>query len=415
MSPKQQVRKTAAAHTAIRVYTETSCLGAILFPSNSSVNVREAIMILARLAFVLVLANLLSLSVSAQFGGGMVGGGMVGGGFTPPPVVKRLSPQTETSQKVSELLDQKVQLGEIKEPLENLASKLMKSLQVPVFLNGKAVEIAGLKMDTVIEADLVEMPVRSALRFLLHKHGLRAVVENEGLVITADFEVLTRRGIATDQWLSGDLGNQKIQSQMGNKISVKFVEVPLDEAMKELSHQLPFDILIDARALEEIGLTTDTPVTFSCDNITLRSTLRLMLRDLDLTYMVKDEMMQITTIEAAEQNLVGRIYYLEGIGAGSSGDSFDFDSAIQLVQTSIVPDTWEALGGPSTMTPTGVANRPGILVSTTTDVHDQIAVLFRSLRESLVDPDRSLEFEPQPPVVAPAQATPAAQAQGGMF
>ena len=32
----------------------------------------------------------------------------------------------------------------------------------------------------------------------------------------------------------------------------------------------------------------------------MRSVLRLTLRELDLTYMIKDEVMQITTIEAAE-------------------------------------------------------------------------------------------------------------------
>ena len=37
---------------------------------------------------------------------------------------------------------------------------------------------------------------------------------------------------------------------------------------------------------------------------------------------------------------------------GSGGGSFaDFQSLIDLIQTTVVPDTWEALGGPSTMAP----------------------------------------------------------------
>ena len=38
------------------------------------------------------------------------------------------------------------------------------------------------------------------------------------------------------------------------------------------------------------------------------------------------------------------------MAGGRGGSSFaDFDSLIELIQTTVVPDTWEALGGPSTM------------------------------------------------------------------
>ena len=39
-------------------------------------------------------------------------------------------------------------------------------------------------------------------------------------------------------------------------------------------------------------------------------------------------------------------------GAGAGGGAFaDFDSLMQLIQTTVVPETWEALGGPSTLAP----------------------------------------------------------------
>lgn len=43
---------------------------------------------------------------------------------------------------------------------------------------------------------------------------------------------------------------------------------------------------------------------------------------------------------------------IEGAAGGAGGGSFaDFQSLIDLIQTTVVPDTWEALGGPSTMAP----------------------------------------------------------------
>ena len=40
-----------------------------------------------------------------------------------------------------------------------------------------------------------------------------------------------------------------------------------------------------------------------------------------------------------------------GETAGGGGSFADFQSLIDLIQTTVVPDTWEALGGPSTMAP----------------------------------------------------------------
>lgn len=68
------------------------------------------------------------------------------------------------------------------------------------------------------------------------------------------------------------------------------------------------------------------------------------------------------------------------VGPGGAGGAAiaDFDSLIQLIQQTIAPDTWDATGGPSTISPYR-ANLT-LVVSTTTDVHEQIADLLASLR-----------------------------------
>ena len=67
-----------------------------------------------------------------------------------------------------------------------------------------------------------------------------------------------------------------------------------------------------------------------------------------------------------------------GIG-GQGGAAFaDFESLKQLIQTTVNPDTWEAVGGPSNMFE--YPQNLSLVVSTTSDVHDQIADLLESLR-----------------------------------
>ncbi len=66
-------------------------------------------------------------------------------------------------------------------------------------------------------------------------------------------------------------------------------------------------------------------------------------------------------------------------GGGRGGAAFaDFGSLMQLIETTVVPDTWEALGGPSSMSP--YQQNLSLVISTTSDVHDQIADLLDSLR-----------------------------------
>ena len=59
----------------------------------------------------------------------------------------------------------------------------------------------------------------------------------------------------------------------------------------------------------------------------------------------------------------------------------DFDSLISLIETTIQSDTWEALGGASTMSP-APGSRPGLVVSTTLGVHRRIEKLLAALREN---------------------------------
>lgn len=65
-------------------------------------------------------------------------------------------------------------------------------------------------------------------------------------------------------------------------------------------------------------------------------------------------------------------------GSGGGGSFADFDSLMTLIETTVVPDTWEALGGNSTMAP--YPQNLSLIISTTSDVHDQIVDLIESLR-----------------------------------
>jgi hypothetical protein len=101
---------------------------------------------------------------------------------------------------------------------------------------------------------------------------------------------------------------QAIFKALDDTTIMEFIETPLVDVIEVLkdSHKIPIEI--DIKALDDVGLSTDVPVTRNLKGITLRSALRLMLREMDLTYVIRDEVLLITTPEEAESKLTTKVY-----------------------------------------------------------------------------------------------------------
>jgi hypothetical protein len=290
-------------------------------------------------------------------------------------------PQTDTAKEASQVLDEECEFGEVDIAVGELDQFLQEQVQgVGVFVDQRGLQVTSVDASERIQLKIPSMPLRAALRKMLHPLALKVAVEDEGLVITADYAELAQRGIATDRWADGEsAADDAIMEKLGQSTSIAAVEIPLVDLISGMSEKNGIPMLIDKRALEEIGLSSEEPVSLQLQNVSLRSVLRLLLTELDLTYMVRDEVLKITTIEVAEMNLNNRIYFLEGLGGGPDDAA---DSVRNVIMATVVPDTWDLLGGPSVITPFAVESRPAIVVSATTDVHDQIKALLQSLRKA---------------------------------
>ena len=116
-----------------------------------------------------------------------------------------------------------------------------------------------------------------------------------------------------DKYSSMDLAKKgsaekRIDDALKSPTEVVFVEAPLQEVIDYLKDRHKIEIQIDNKALQDVGIGTDTPVTVDLKGISLRSALRLMLKELSLTYIIKDEVLQITTPEEADNQLSTKVY-----------------------------------------------------------------------------------------------------------
>ncbi|MCU0876985.1 MAG: hypothetical protein MUF06_04245 [Pirellulaceae bacterium] len=120
-----------------------------------------------------------------------------------------------------------------------------------------------------------------------------------------------KRKYSTMDLLKPGGAEQKIYDELGQPArKFDFIETPLKDVVAFLAAEHEIPIELKTKTLTDAGVNIDTPITKSLSGITLRSALRILLSELELTYMVKDEVLQITTPEDAESpdNMVTKVY-----------------------------------------------------------------------------------------------------------
>ncbi len=100
----------------------------------------------------------------------------------------------------------------------------------------------------------------------------------------------------------------RILAALDDKTEIDFTEQPLIDVIDYLKERHGIEIQLDTKALTDAGLGSDTPVTRNIKGITLRSALRLMLGEMDLTYVIRNEVLMITSKTEAENLLTTKVY-----------------------------------------------------------------------------------------------------------
>ncbi|GIW79422.1 MAG: hypothetical protein KatS3mg105_1229 [Gemmatales bacterium] len=148
--------------------------------------------------------------------------------------------------------------------------------------------------------------------------------------------------------------------------TVSFRNDRFEDVIQYLSTRMGQPILIDKQAMEDAGLTYDTPVSLAAKNVTVRTVLRKILADHGLAYVIKDQAIQVTTAAKARNMMTVRAYYLgDLLGAGGGpGDPLtsiygpgigpiqrmqNVAAIIDLIQTTIDPGSWSSQGGPGSI------------------------------------------------------------------
>jgi hypothetical protein len=181
-----------------------------------------------------------------------------------------------------------------------------------------------------------------------------------------------------------DERERKIYEALSRPTDINFEEKPLKDVVEKLATTSGIQIQFDEKALSEAAVATDTAITKRLRGISLRSTLRILLRPLQLTYVIRNGVLLITSQTEAENHQIVRIYPVRDLVSppdvpNAAFDHLDFDPLIDLITAVVAPQTWDTVGGPGA----GKILPPGLLAfSQTIEVHDEIAALLDGLRRA---------------------------------
>ncbi len=166
---------------------------------------------------------------------------------------------------------------------------------------------------------------------------------------------------------------QKIRDVLSKQAELRFEEMPLKDVMAKVQDEYGIQVQLDLAALGGEGIDADTLIDVEVKGVSLGSALRLMLRQRNMSCVVRDDVLQITTKDEADNWLVTRIYPV-----GDISDQQDFSDLVGVITSSIATATWDEYGGNGSVVSLGGTS--SLIISQSQDVHDQVLQLLRSLR-----------------------------------
>jgi hypothetical protein len=368
--------------------------------------------------------------------------------FGPVEHSTRVEPAgSEADQKIKQILDgplHEAGLEFFETPLSEVMKFISEEYDLAIKIDEAALKDLELSTDAPVTAQMRNISLRMALRLMLKEHDLTYVVDGGQLVITSEDVAIERSGVrvySTGSPLILDLTgespteqptsyfeasaahkrNTKIRHVLASPLlpdGLDISEMPLGDFATLIREQYKIEVQLDVQGLDDLGLTPDDAITFRIANVPLGVGIRETLRQFDLTYIVRDGFLLITSEDEALSAQSVRIYPVGDLLQPSESHP-DMPAAtmadlIRVIQGSLVEEGWDSPGG------TIEQMQPGILVVTHTDEkHQQIAELLAAMRRAreheFAIPHAPKQRKGKREKQGETSSTPAEQSGGGAF
>jgi hypothetical protein len=174
----------------------------------------------------------------------------------------------------------------------------------------------------------------------------------------------------------------EIERQLNKPVSFNFTDLPLRQVIDNVRACNGLNICIDEAALVQEGISLDRPITIKLTEVSLKTALNLLLRQAHLVYVIRDEVLQITTPACGSGKLLTRIYQVADLvrptAKGKPARQADMESIVSIITSTIQPQSWAGRGGTGTIDYHALSR--ALVITQTPDNQEQVADLLAALR-----------------------------------
>ena len=176
-------------------------------------------------------------------------------------------------------------------------------------------------------------------------------------------------------------GEKRIVAVLDRAMDASFVDTPLGDVIAYLQDVSGGDIEIDARGLEQIGLSRDVPVTLTCTGQTLRSILTRICDQTTARWQVIDESILVTSPDTADLATIVRVYSVADLlPADPTTGDLDTEALMAILYSAASRQNggWLSEGGIGN----AEVSKDGVLVvSHNFRMQEQVAGLLNAMRQ----------------------------------
>jgi hypothetical protein len=157
---------------------------------------------------------------------------------------------------------------------------------------------------------------------------------------------------------------EKLLKSLDTPIKGGLKDAPFEEAVQLISTAIDQKIYLDKKSLEDQGVNLGQKVDVP-GGVSARSALRVMLQSQNLTFLIRDNIIQVVSLERAREMMVSRAYDVRDLvsvggpfnGPYTWGPLLDAQQThenarvlVEAIQKGIDPKVWkETAGGPATI------------------------------------------------------------------
>lgn len=162
---------------------------------------------------------------------------------------------------------------------------------------------------------------------------------------------------------------------LNEPFDAEYDETPFYEVMDELQDNYKINVVLDWSAKRD-SLTEDDPITFKATDIRLKNALRLMLKEKNSTFMVRDGTLQIISLDVASdpEYFLSEFYPVDYIAIGN------YDDLVDDIKASIDPEGWYDTNGEAHINTLVVDGQPSISLFGPDSTHRQLRVYLSNLQ-----------------------------------